>query len=112
MGRPIEFIFQFGDGGTHNASVTEKSAGINFCDDYGWFINPVSSGLDAAPTYTIEVSHEDVDASYVAYEDAVVDAPITQPFDDTHLVQTWMRINYDAVANTTGTVSFPLTLKR
>ena len=112
MSKPLNYTFQFGDGGVHDASVSEKSEPLEFCEDYGWFINPISSGLDAAPTYTIEVSHEDVEASYVPYNATVLDASILQPFDSTHLVQTFIRINYNALANTTGTVSFPFLLKR
>ena len=102
-------IITFSDGASHDASVTEVSGSIEICHFRGWSLIPVSSGLDAAPTYTIEVSNDDI--NYAPYEDVVVDAAITQGFDDDHFQFSYVRINYDAQSNTTGTVSFTINFK-
>ena len=89
MSQPITLTFQFSDGTSHDA--------------------PTVAGLDATPTYTIEVSNNNVD--FFPYDTPVVDALIGQAFDDTHLDWLYIRINYDAQTNTTGIVEFPLILK-
>lgn len=110
MSAPIKKIFQFADGSPHDASVTELSLALEFCLKYEWSIVPKAVGLDQAPVYTIEVSDDDI--NWFPYEDRTVDAAIDQPFDDDHLAWTFMRINYDAKTNTTGTVEFCITLKQ
>ena len=109
MSAPITLTFQFSDGTSHDASVTEASISQAICYKYGWSIAPVVSGLDQAPTYTIEVSINNID--FYPYDSPVVDADILQPFDDVHLDWLYIRINYNALTNTTGTVEFPLILK-
>lgn len=106
---PITITFQFSDGTSHDASVSEASISQAICYKYGWSIAPISTGLNQSPTYTIEVSNNNTD--FYPYEDRVVDAAITQPFDDVHIDWLYVRINYDAKTNTTGTVEFPLILK-
>jgi hypothetical protein len=112
LSRPINLIFEFGDGTIHDASVSEVSGTLAICSNYGWFVNPISVGLDANPTYSIQVSHEDVPSSFVDYSTLTAGASIIQPFDDTHMVMVYWRILYDPKTNTTGTVSFPFQLKR
>ncbi len=109
MSAPITITFQFGDGTTHDASVSEASISQAICYKYGWSIAPIIAGLDQDPTYTIEVSNNNVD--FYPYDTPVVDADIAQPFDDVHLDWLYIRINYNAQTNTTGTVEFPLILK-
>lgn len=100
--------FVFGDGTTHDASVTETSASIEVChSNNGWSLFPVSSGLDAAPTWTLEVSNDNV--NFAPYESSIVDTAITQPIEDDHRTFNYWRVAYNAQANTTGTVSFPIT---
>ena len=111
MSKPIQRIFQFGDGGTHDASVSEISTPIEICSNYSWLLNPVFDSLDQNPTWTLEVSHENVNSSFKPYDTPMIDAAIDQAFDDVHLAPTFLRINYDAKTNTTGTVKFPITLK-
>jgi hypothetical protein len=107
---PTKITFQFGDGGTHDASVTETSAVVQLCFQYGWLLIPVSSGLDAAPTWTLEVSTDGV--NFAPYDPLTEDAAIDQPFDDTHANAIYWRIAYDAQTNTTGTVEFTIGLKQ
>jgi len=109
MSAPITITFQFSDGTSHNASLTEASFSQAICYKYGWSIAPIVAGLDQAPTYTIEVSNNNID--FFPYESRVEDAAIGQAFDDTHLDWLYIRINYNAQTNTTGTVEFPLILK-
>jgi len=109
MSNPIKLTFQFSDGTSHDASLTEASISQAICYKYGWSIAPIVAGLDATPTYTIEVSNNNID--FFPYDTPVVDALIGQAFDDTHLDWLYVRINYDAQLNTIGTVEFPLILK-
>jgi hypothetical protein len=110
MIEPLKYTFTFSDGNTHNASISQTSNPLTFCFDYGWSLVPKPIGLDQNPVYTIEVSNDDL--TWQPYDNTVIDAAIDQPFDDTHLVWTKIRINYDAKTNTTGTIEFTLTLKR
>jgi hypothetical protein len=109
MSNPIKLTFQFSDGTSHDASLTEASISQAICYKYGWSIAPIVAGLDSTPTYTIQVSNNNVD--FFPYDLQTVDALIGQAFDDTHLDWLYVRINYDAQLNTTGTVEFPLILK-
>tara|TARA_R100000655_G_scaffold32644_1_gene64551 strand:+ start:1321 stop:1653 length:333 start_codon:yes stop_codon:yes gene_type:complete len=109
MSKPVVIEFNFSDGTTHDASVSEISDAIEICYNYNWSLAPNSIGLDADPTYTIEVSNNNIDWS--AYEDPTVDAAIDQGFDDIHFAWLYVRVNYNAVANTTGTVEFKLVFK-
>lgn len=104
-----EYTFQFGDGGTHDASVSESSAVLTMCYNHAWSLIPVVSGLDASPLWTLEVSFDGV--AFHAYDAQTDGADIDQGFDDTHATFKFWRVTYDAGANTTGTVSFTLVLK-
>lgn len=112
MSGPINIVFQFLDGGVHDASVSEISVTQEICFNYSWLLNPVISGLDQNPTYTLEASHENVPSSFKPYDVQMLDAAIDQAFDDDHLAPVWFRINYNAQTNTIGTVEFPLILKK
>ncbi len=110
MINPKQYPFIFSDGENHDASVSEISEAIQICNNYSWLLVPVSTGLDQNPTYSFEVSTDNV--NWQPYEDVTEDAAINQPFDDTHLPATYIRINYNAQTNTTGSVSFGITLKQ
>ena len=109
MSKPIKINFEFTDGHSHDASVSEISDAIEICYNYNWSLAPNAIGLDADPTYTIEVSNNNID--WASYETPTLDAAIDQPFDDIHFAWLFVRINYNAVANTTGTVEFNLVFK-
>ena len=55
----IQFNFT-SDGLVHDASVSEISEAQQICFDYTWLLVPKSSGLDAAPTYSFEVSDDNI----------------------------------------------------
>ena len=99
------------DGKTHDAAVSEISESLLVCFDHGWSIFPEFSGLDADPTYSIEVANIDSPSQFNPYNSLTLDAAIDQPFDDTHLNWLYVRIDYKAVDNTTGTVKFDMELK-
>lgn len=111
MSAPITITFQFSDGTVHDASVSEASISQAICYKYGWSIAPIVAGLGggATPEYTIEVSNNNTD--WFPYDSLTEGADIGQAFDDVHLDWLYIRINYDAKTNTTGTVEFPLILK-
>jgi hypothetical protein len=106
----LNFTFSEGIGIPHDASVSEISLPIQICNNYSWLLVPKSTGLDAAPTYSFEVSDDLI--NWQPYETATLNAAINQPFDDTHMPGIWFRINYNALTNTTGTVEFDITLKQ
>jgi hypothetical protein len=106
---PITKIFQFGDGGVHDAGVSEVSEAIKICFNYAWLLVPISAGLNDAPVYSFEVSNDNI--NWQEFDPLTLNAAITQPFQKSILPGIWFRINYDAQANTTGTVSFNITLK-
>lgn len=106
---PIKHIFNFTDGQVHDASVSEISDVFQVCFNYTWLLTPISTGLDASPKYSFEVSNDNI--NWQEYDAATKDAAINQPFDDDHMPGLYFRISYDADTNTTGTVSFELTLK-
>jgi len=112
MSNPKTITFLFGDGAVHDASVSEASISQLVCFQYGWSLAPLSAGLGggATPEYTIEVSNNDID--FAPYSSETTAADIDQPFDDTHMVWKYVRINYDAKTNATGTVEFEMTLKQ
>lgn len=109
MSRPHKIIFQFGDGADHDASVSEASASVEFCFVHNWSMIPEVSGLDQNPTWTLEVSNDNV--TWNPYDTLMQDAAIDQGFDDTHSNFLYYRINYNAQTNTTGTVKFIMVLK-
>ncbi len=106
--RRLEFIFS--DGVTHDASVSEVSEAIELCFDHSWSLVPEVSGLDANPTWTLEVSNDN--ATWNPYEAPTEDAAIDQGFDDHDSAFLYWRINYNAQTNTTGTVTFPIIIKK
>lgn len=111
MSKPLKYTFNFAsDGMTHDASVSEVSESLQFCESYNWLLVPKSSGLDQAPTYSFEVSDDDV--NWQEFQAETLDALITQPFQKSDLPGLYFRINYNAQTNTTGTVSFDITLKQ
>ena len=118
--RPIIHIFEFSEGVDaqgvalpHAANVTETSVSKQIELNYAWLLNTISAGLTSADgTYTLEMSHEDVAASYKPYSVALTNAAITASFDDDHLSGYWFRVVYTKGTETTGTVSFPIVLKR
>lgn len=112
MSQPTQITFQFGDGGVHDASVSEISTEQPICFNYGWSIVPDAIGIGggAAPKYTIKVAQKT--GPFQPYDDAVVDADVDQPFEDDHISWTRIRIDYDAKTNLNGTVKFILELKQ
>lgn len=105
-------LFNFtSDGTTHDASVSEISESQLVCFDHGWALSPEFDSLDGNPTYSIEVANVDTPSEFGAYDTPTLDAAIDQPFDDDHLLWQYIRINYKAVDNTTGTVKFEMNLK-
>jgi len=110
MSEPISIIFQFGDGGTHDASTSETSASQPVCYQHGWLLTPIGLTLDANPTYTLEVSNDGT--NWQAYDSRITNAAINQPFDDTHMNGLFFRIVYNAQTNTTGTVEFQIVMKQ
>jgi len=107
---PIILTFVFSDGTTHDASISEASESLELCFNSGWSLTPVSSGLDGSPSYTLEVSNDNV--NWFSYEEASKDVAIADGLDDTHQAFIYARINYNAVDNTAGTVEFKYTVKR
>ena len=111
MSTPKKYEFNFpSDGTTHNASISENSDSLILCESYNWLLVPKSSGLDAAPVYSFEVSDDNI--NWQEFQPETKDALITQPFQKSDLAGVYFRISYDAVANTTGTVLFTITLKQ
>jgi len=110
MSANIEINFNFGDGTTHDASVSEISEPQLICHDYTWLLVPKSSGLDASPTYSFEVSDDNI--NWQEFQPETKDAAIDQPFQKSDLAGLYFRINYNAQTNTTGTVAFTLTGKK
>ena len=107
----LEFIFTSDASSTHDASVTEVSEVLEVCYNHGWSLAPEVSGLDGSPTYSIEVANINSPTQFAPYKTETLDADILQPFDDTHINWLYVRINYKAVDNTTGTVKFEMILK-
>lgn len=110
MSKPIKIEFEFSGGVLHDASVSEISVSQEMCFNSGWSLIPVFSSLDASPTWSLEVSNDNI--TFYPYDDLTDDAAIDQGFDDTHSSFLYWRINYNAQTNTTGTVSFDLILKK
>jgi hypothetical protein len=104
-----ELKFIFGDGATHDASVTESSAALEFCASHFWSLIPVFAALDASPLWTLEVSNDNV--TFSPYATETDGAAIEQGFDDNHLAFKYMRVTYTANGNTTGTVEFTMIIK-
>jgi len=107
---PLKLKFLFSDGENHNASLSEISESIELCHNYGWLLVPKSDSLDGNPMYSFEISDDDI--NWQAYESRTENAAIDQGFDDTHMLGTFVRINYNALTNTLGTVAFDITLKQ
>lgn len=111
MSKPLKYTFNFtSDGITHDASVSEISESLLFCESYNWLLVPKSSGLDQSPIYSFEVSDDGI--NWQEFQPETKDVVITQSFQKSDLPGTYFRINYDAQTNTTGTVSFDITLKQ
>ena len=107
---PKDINFTFSDGLIHDASVSEISQVEEICYSYEWSLFPVFAGLNGSPTWTLEVSKDQI--NWGAYDSDMLNAAINQPFTDDKLPFLYFRINYDAAGNTSGTVSFSLTTKK
>lgn len=111
MSQPKKYILQFGDGGSHDATVSEASASQQICNEYSWSIIPKQTGLTQQdPVWTIEVSNDD--SNWKTYKSNSSNIPIGDGYEDTHLAFQYIRVNYDAKTETTGTVEFELNLKQ
>lgn len=106
---PIIITFEFSDGETHDASISEISISQQVCYRYGWSITPEVNFSGLEPAYTIEVSNNG--STWASYAEETENADVTQPFDDTHFNFLYVRINYVKGATTSGTVKFELILK-
>jgi len=103
--------FEFGDGTSHDASVSETSNSVTNCYKYEWAVAPVTSGLTSGDaTYTIEVSNDNV--NWFEYNNLSTDVSIVDAVDDNHLAWIYIRIVYDAKTETTGTIEFNFTTKQ
>lgn len=107
--RVIPFIFSGNE--DHPAGTPATSDAIDICGKYCWSIIPEVTGLDGSPLWTIEVANEDSDFK-IYHEPETENIAIEDGVDDNHLNFTKMRIVYDPNGNTTGTVKFPLILKK
>ena len=108
--KPFIITFEFSDGTTHDAGVSEISLSQELCFNTGWSLTPISAGLDGSPTYTLEVSNDNI--NWFDYEDLAQNVAIENGLVDTHQAFVYARINYNASGNTTGTVQFTYTIKR
>ena len=103
--------FVFSDGTSHDASVSETSESLKSWYKYEWSLAPIITGLSGAtPTYTIEVSNDNV--NWFEYNNLSTDVSIVDAVDDNHLAWIFMRIVYDKGTESTGTVEFELTQKQ
>jgi len=111
MSAPKTLTFEFSDGTTHDASISEASVSQSIDFQHGWSIAPISESLGggASPQYSIEVSNDN--SNFYSYDSLTNGADITSVFTDTQLNWLYVRINYDARTNSTGTVNFKLILK-
>lgn len=109
MSQIQEIIFLFSGSELHDASQDAISQAQEVCYSHKWSLAPSAVSLNGAPTYTIEVSNDLT--NWAPYEDRTDNAAIDQPFDDTHFAWRYVRINYLANDNTTGTVSFRMVIK-
>lgn len=111
MSRPQKLYFQWSDGQTHDATLSETSSVIDFCENFNWAVSPNPSGLTAnTPDYTIEVSNDGI--TWFDYNALSTNVAIADAVDDIHLAWTKMRIKYNANTETTGTVEFLFTIKK
>jgi hypothetical protein len=111
MNEPKKTKFEFGDGTSHDATVSETSQSIQSCYKYEWALAPIKSGLTVGdPTYTIEVSNDDT--TWFEYNNLSTNVSVDDAVDDNHLAWVYMRVVYNAGTETTGTIEFELTQKQ
>jgi hypothetical protein len=111
MSKPIKIYFQFSDGQTHDATLTEISSSIEFCENYKWSITPNAQSITGAtPNYTIEVSNDGI--VWFDYNNNSTNVSVDDAVEDNHLAFTMVRINYNATGTSGGTVEFLFTSKR
>ncbi len=110
MSKPLKYKFEFTDGTAHDATISQVSESFQICFPYEWSVFVDQVGLtNSLGTWTIEVSNDD--NTFYNYKSNSVDIPIMDAYDDIHMSWTYMRINYNAQTETSGTVEFEITLK-
>ena len=106
----IEREFNFTDGTTHDATITETSEALDSCFNYVWSLSPLISGITGTnPTYTVEVSNDGV--NWYEYNNLSTNVDIIDAVDDNHLSFTKMRIVHDATGTSGGTVIYKFVQK-
>jgi hypothetical protein len=111
MKEPLKRYFNFSDGQTHDASVTETSDALASCQNYKWSVTPNAQGITgASPDYTIEVSNDGI--AWFEYNNLSSNVDVEDAVDDNHLTFTMMRIVHDGTGTSGGTVQYLFTQKR
>ena len=112
MKEPLKRYFNFSDGQTHDASVTETSDALASCQNYKWSVTPNAQGITgASPDYTIEVSN-DGGVTWFEYNSLSTGVSVVDSVEDDHLAFTQMRIQHNSGGSTGGNVEYTLTQKR
>ncbi len=111
MSTPIKIYFQFSDGQVHDATLSETSIALEFCENYKWSVTPNAQGITGAtPDYTIEVSNDGI--AWFEYNNDSTNVSVFDAVDDIHLAFTMMRIVHDGTGTSGGTVEYLFTSKR
>jgi len=111
MSLPYKIYFQFTDGQNHDATVTETSLPLEFCDNYKWSITPNAQGIaGATPSYTLEVSNDGI--TWFEYNNNSTNVSVTDAVDDIHLAFTMLRLVHDGTGTSGGTVEYLFLSKR
>lgn len=107
---PIEREFNFTDGTTHDATLSETSDTLESCFNYTWSLSPLISGITGtSPLYTIEVSNDGV--NWYEYNSNSTNLDVVNAVDDNHLAFTKMRIVHIGTGTTAGTVVYKFVQK-
>ena len=110
MSTPYKINFAFSDGESHDATVTETSISLEFCENFSWAVTPIPTGVTGgSPSYTIQVSNDGL--IWFDYNALSTSVDIDNAVDDIHLSFTQMRIAYDGTGVSAGTVGFLFTNK-
>jgi len=100
--------FSFGDGVTHDGTVTESSISLIVDFESTWSIVPVLGSLVGQGLYTVEVSNG---AGWFEYATEFTDVVTEDSVTHDSMEYNQLRISYRQSSVSSGTVEFQLTKK-
>lgn len=106
--KPLQKTLLFGGSTTTPLTADVVSDSLKVEQTYAWNISPSTTDLTGAPTYTVEVSNNDVD--WYSYDDLFTDIALTKAVESEAISFLYVRVAITS-NGATGSAEFNATFK-